>query len=999
MPELTGKTLGTYQILEQLGEGGMATVYKAYDLKLERHVAIKVIRTDKKTSENFLKRFEREAKTLAKLAHPNIVGILDYGEQEGVPYLVMEYVPGGTLADRLGRVFSVEETAGLLLPVARALENAHQQGILHRDVKPSNIMITATGEPMLSDFGLAKILEEKEGQKLTTTGVGIGTPAYMAPEQVKGEHCDGRTDEYSLGIVFYEMVTGRTPYQATTPMAVAVKHISDPLPDPHKFKADLSDEAVAFLKKVLTKEPENRFPDMAAVARALTWLAKGGGGVEAASLFQAGQLARVNQQPAPYIPVQPQRYQPAPLTRKVSKKKSRRWLAWAIPTALVAIAAVVISLVAVTGGFKTGGDRKICMITDTGGLNDHSYNETAWRGITEAMEEYGLEGLYLESTQDYQFISNVNSFLNQDCDLIFGNGFLLGEPVFEAATNHPDQQFALVDAYNDQSLPNVLGSKFVKSESTFMAGYLAAAMTGTGKVGIYSGLQIPATVEYMNGYYLGVQKFNEDNDAHVEVIGWDPVSQSGLFTDDFMGEDAGREAAGFLLDSGADIIMSVAGKASLGVLEALRERGHGSMIGVDVDWAGYYPEYADIILASVVQGYDLFVSEAIASVVDDTFVGGLYTGDLENGGVSLVINENWSGEIPSDLWNELDDIESEIIERQIKTTLSEGEEVPGGRGAGTAADPINIVFASNANSSMITAAGMALADALHESTGLYFIPVVASSYANAVELMCDTSMESIGFLPSILYVFASQQCDVEVALKATNNGREEFYSQIIVRRDRTDIVTLADLEGLTWGYANPVSISSHIGAAGILRKAGVTPGDEVVLGGQQNPILAVYNGEIDFGSTYYAPPEKPDGEPAWAYGDDPDISPDLIGSCAPQEVDGIQGLYCGDWQVMDARSTVIDMAPDIMQQVGVLNISEPIPFESLVFSPEFPQDLREDIVASMQTYPQTEVWSNSLGMQELYAYDGIVPASDGDYDFLRTALEATGMTVESFDGQ
>ena len=182
-----------YRIVSLLGEGGMATVYKAYDTRLETEVAFKVIRTEQfapAVLERVLRRFEREAKALARLTHPNIVKVTDYGEHEGAPFLVMEYLPGGTLkhllAERAGRPLPWEEAVRLLLPIARALHFAHQEGFIHRDVKPSNILITRSGEPMLSDFGIAKLLESEE-TTLTGTGVGVGTPEYMAPEQWTGK--------------------------------------------------------------------------------------------------------------------------------------------------------------------------------------------------------------------------------------------------------------------------------------------------------------------------------------------------------------------------------------------------------------------------------------------------------------------------------------------------------------------------------------------------------------------------------------------------------------------------------------------------------------------------------------------------------------------------------------------------------------------------------------------------------------------------------------------
>ena len=273
MTNLIGQSLGRYHILEQLGEGGMATVYKAYDTRLERDVAVKVIRTEKLTLDTIdktLKRFEREAKALAKLTHPNIVPITDYGEHEGKPYLVMPYLPGGTLKQRLGKPIPWEEAVRILIPVARGLHYAHHQGIVHRDVKPSNILITQSGEPMLTDFGIAKILiDTGETSDLTGTGMGVGTPEYMSPEQFQGKGVDARTDIYSLGVVLYEMVTGRKPYQADTPAAILIKQATDPLPRPSGYVSGLPDVIEKVLLKALAKDPEDRYQSMAEFAAGL----------------------------------------------------------------------------------------------------------------------------------------------------------------------------------------------------------------------------------------------------------------------------------------------------------------------------------------------------------------------------------------------------------------------------------------------------------------------------------------------------------------------------------------------------------------------------------------------------------------------------------------------------------------------------------------------------------------------------------------------------------
>ncbi|MCL4261468.1 MAG: ABC transporter substrate-binding protein, partial [Anaerolineales bacterium] len=250
-----------------------AIVYKAYDTRLESDVAVKVIRIERLAPEilqRAMKRFEREAKSLAQLTHPNLVKVLDFGEYEGQPYLVMPYLPGGTLKQKMrGQPMHWQEAARLLIPIARALDYAHKRGLIHRDVKPSNILITESGEPMLTDFGVAKIIDEEATVDLTGTSAAVGTPEYMAPEQATSKNIDHRADIYALGIVFYEMVTGRRPFQADTPLAVLFKHASESLPRPTQFVSNLPESVEKILLKALAKKPEDRYQNAGEMAQAM----------------------------------------------------------------------------------------------------------------------------------------------------------------------------------------------------------------------------------------------------------------------------------------------------------------------------------------------------------------------------------------------------------------------------------------------------------------------------------------------------------------------------------------------------------------------------------------------------------------------------------------------------------------------------------------------------------------------------------------------------------
>lgn len=252
-----GSSLGPYTILERIGRGGMATIYKAYQPTLERYVAIKVLPDHLADDPGFRQRFHREAVAVGRLRHPNILTIYDHGEQDGQTYIVSEFIDGGTLHDLLGKPLPTSEVVSLLAPVASAIDYAHSMGVVHRDVKPTNILIGKNREPVLSDFGLARMMESTE--RLTVSGMIMGTPEYMAPEQCEGDEPRAAADIYSLGVVAYEMLTGRVPFSAATPAAVIIAQIQSPLPLPRSINPDLPPRVEEALLRVLAKSPEVRF--------------------------------------------------------------------------------------------------------------------------------------------------------------------------------------------------------------------------------------------------------------------------------------------------------------------------------------------------------------------------------------------------------------------------------------------------------------------------------------------------------------------------------------------------------------------------------------------------------------------------------------------------------------------------------------------------------------------------------------------------------------------
>ncbi|MBN1121593.1 MAG: protein kinase [Anaerolineae bacterium] len=264
---MIGETLGGFRIVEQVGVGGMATVYKAYDAAMDRYVALKVLPDRYARDTEFRQRFEREAKAISHLEHPHILPVHSYGEDRGYTFLVMRYLPSGTLKERLEQDrLPLPLAASVLRQVADALDYAHERGVLHRDIKPSNMLMDDRDNVYLMDFGIAKIIEDSvnlTGEKL------LGTPAYMSPEQCQGsQELTPACDEYSLGIVLYEMLTGSAPFQADTPVAIVYKHLYDPLPLPRQFRPNLPEAVETVVLKALSKDPASRYPSCTALADA-----------------------------------------------------------------------------------------------------------------------------------------------------------------------------------------------------------------------------------------------------------------------------------------------------------------------------------------------------------------------------------------------------------------------------------------------------------------------------------------------------------------------------------------------------------------------------------------------------------------------------------------------------------------------------------------------------------------------------------------------------------
>jgi basic membrane protein A len=319
-------------------------------------------------------------------------------------------------------------------------------------------------------------------------------------------------------------------------------------------------------------------------------------------------------------------------------------------------------------------------VTDLGGIDDKSFNANGWKGVQEAMTDFGVDGKYLESQGQSDYAKNIQQFLDEKAGLIVTVGFLLGVDTAKAAQANPDTKFAIVDytfpdcwpgaevgkdCGSDVEIPNVRGLTFQTDDAAFLAGYLAAGMTQTGKVGTFGGIKLPTVTIFMKGYEAGVKYYNQQKGTSVEVLGWDTAKDDGLFAGNFDSTDDGRRIAESLMQEGADIIMPVAGPVGLGSAAVCKETGNCTIIGVDADWYDTAPEYQDVVLTSVLKRIDIAVYNTIKDVIDGNFTGGTAVYTIKDGGVDIAPYHNFERKVPDALKAEVEQAKQDLISGAI----------------------------------------------------------------------------------------------------------------------------------------------------------------------------------------------------------------------------------------------------------------------------------------------------------------------------------------------
>lgn len=314
-----------------------------------------------------------------------------------------------------------------------------------------------------------------------------------------------------------------------------------------------------------------------------------------------------------------------------------------------------------SAGSEGGADFKACMVSDEGGFDDKSFNQSGAEGLDRAKAELGIEEVKVESSAPTDYTPNVDSLVGQDCNLIIGVGFNLADALTAAAEANPDVEFALIDSGFGSEMDNAKPLLFNTQEAAYLAGYVAAGTSATGTVATFGGIQLPSVSIFMDGFADGVAKYNEDNGADVQVLGWDKEAQTGSFTGDFENQTNGQNLAKGFIDQGADVIMPVAGPVGLGAAAAAQEAGDVSIVGVDADWFETSPDYSSIVLTSVMKQIGQAVFDTVSDAVDGNFTSEPYVGTLENEGIGIAPFHDFDAKVPAEVKTAVEDLKAQII--------------------------------------------------------------------------------------------------------------------------------------------------------------------------------------------------------------------------------------------------------------------------------------------------------------------------------------------------
>jgi basic membrane protein A len=633
-------------------------------------------------------------------------------------------------------------------------------------------------------------------------------------------------------------------------------------------------------------------------------------------------------------------------------------------------------------GFRIG------LVTDVGEIDDKSFNQSAWEGAQAGAAAVGGEADFIETQDAKDYLDNIAEFADDGYNVIVTVGFALGPATIEAAQKWPDVNFIGVDQFQvpGSELPNLVGLIFHEDQSGYLAGVLAANLTKSNTIAAVLGTDlVPPVVAFKEGYELGAQSVKPD----INVIStYHPGGLDVAFTDPEWGAATAAQA----IDQGADVIFGAGGKTGNGAL--IETAGHEGIfcIGVDTDQWETVPEAHSCLVSSAMKLITPGVEQLVKMASEGNFPSGNFFGDA-----GLAAFHDFEDQVPAEVKAQLEEIAAGLKDGSIKTGYGEAVEEPAAEAMegpapgelGSAEQPIKVLFVPSVDAGVIVSGGEVMAQALNEATGLHFEVDVPTSYAATVEAMCASPEDTIGFIPALGYVLANNRCGVEVGAAAVRFGLSWYTTQFIVSRD-SDIQGIEDLAGKKWAVPDLGSTSGYLYPKVMLQDANVEPGEIVEAGGHPQSVLAVYNGEVDFGTSFFSPPLT---DPAWEFGDNPEpydpaeVTLNAEGQC-----------FAGDVRVLDARCSVMETTPDVFEKTRILTLSQKIPNDTMSFSPDFPEDLRQGIVDAMVEFAASDACAQSICSDQFYNWSGLEPVDDSAYDPVRQLIDGLGYTEEDVFG-